>query len=338
MHLAIVSRVLGLLLMLFSMTLIPPIFISVFYQDSATTAFLISFALIFFIGALVWAPVYKHKQDLRTRDGFVVTALFWAVLGAAGSLPFILADSTSLSVVDAVFESVSGLTTTGATVIVGLDALPESILFYRQQLQWLGGIGIIVIAVAILPMLGIGGMQLYRAETPGPVKDSKLTPRITQTAKVLFLIYVTLTAVCALCYWLAGMTVFDAVGHAFSTVAIGGFSTHDSSMAFFDSPLILVIAMIFMVLSGVNFALHYVAWRSYSIFHYFSDPEVKFYLLCLGAGISITVAYLYFSGTYGVAGSVINGSFELISLLTTTGFGVADYCLLYTSPSPRDRG
>jgi len=325
MHLAIVSRVLGLLLMLFSMTLIPPILISIFYQDSATDAFLISFALIFFIGAIVWAPVYSHKQDLRTRDGFVVTALFWAVLSAAGSLPFILADSTSLSVVDAVFESVSGLTTTGATVIVGLDALPESILFYRQQLQWLGGIGIIVIAVAILPMLGIGGMQLYRAEAPGPVKDSKLTPRITQTAKVLFLIYVMLTVVCALCYWLAGMTVFDAVGHAFSTVAIGGFSTHDSSMAFFDSPLILVISMIFMVLSGVNFALHYVAWGSYSISHYFSDPEVRFYLLCLGIGICITVAYLYFSGTYGIAGSFINGSFELISLLTTTGFSVADY-------------
>lgn len=325
MHFAIVSRVLGLLLMLFSVTLIPPLFISIFYQDSATTAFLISFGIILLTGTVVWAPVYNHKQDLRTRDGFVVTALFWAVLGAAGSLPFILADSTSLSVVDAVFESISGLTTTGATVITGLDTLPKSILFYRQQLQWLGGIGIIVIAVAILPMLGIGGMQLYRAETPGPVKDSKLTPRITQTAKVLFFIYVTLTIACALAYWLAGMTLFDAIGHAFSTVAIGGFSTHDASMAFFDSPLILIIAMVFMVLSGINFALHYLAWRSYSITHYFKDPEVKFYLICIVGGIVITVAYLYFSSTYDFSGSLLNGSFELVSLLTTTGFGVADY-------------
>ena len=325
MHFAIVSRVLGLLLMLFSLTLIPPIFISIFYEDSATSAFLISFGIILLTGTIVWAPVHNSQQDLRTRDGFVVTALFWAVLSAAGSLPFILADSTSLSTVDAVFESVSGLTTTGATVITGLDTLPKSILFYRQQLQWLGGIGIIVIAVAILPMLGIGGMQLYRAETPGPVKDSKLTPRITQTAKVLFFIYLTLTAVCTIAYWLAGMTLFDAIGHAFSTVAIGGFSTHDESMAFFDSPLILVIAMIFMVLSGVNFALHYLAWRSYSVLHYFKDPEVKFYLICLGGGIVITVAYLYFSATYDFSGSLINGSFELISLLTTTGFGVADY-------------
>ncbi len=325
MHFAIVFRVLGLLLMLFSITLIPPILISIIYQDTATLAFALSFVLIFIIGAVVWAPVYKSRQDLRTRDGFIVTALFWVVLGAAGSLPFIIADSTSLSVVDAVFESISGLTTTGATVITGLDQLPKSILFYRQQLQWLGGIGIIVIAVAILPMLGIGGMQLYRAETPGPVKDSKLTPRITETAKALFLIYVTLTVVCGFSYWLAGMTLFDAVGHAFSTVAIGGFSTHDSSMAFFDSPTILVIAMVFMVLSGINFALHFVAWRSHSIWHYFADPEVRFYLWCVVIGIVITISYLYFSYTYDFTTSVLNGSFELVSILTTTGFGVADY-------------
>lgn len=325
MRFAIVFRVLGLLLMLFSITLIPPIFVSIYYQDTATLAFLISFAIILVMGCIVWAPVYRNQQDLRTRDGFIVTALFWTVLGAAGSLPFILADSTSLSVVDAVFESISGLTTTGATVITGLDDLPKSILFYRQQLQWLGGIGIVVIAVAILPMLGIGGMQLYRAETPGPVKDSKLTPRITQTAKALFFIYTGLTVICALSYYIAGMSLFDAIGHAFSTVAIGGFSTHDQSMAFFDSPAILMIAMFFMVLSGINFALHFVAWRSLSVKHYFLDSEVKFYLWCVVIGIVITVSYLYFSSTYDFAGSALNGSFELVSLLTTTGFGVADY-------------
>jgi len=325
MRFAIVFRVLGLLLMLFSMTLIPPMLVSLIYDDSALFAFVISFVIILLFGTAVWAPVHNNKQDLRTRDGFIVTALFWAVLGAAGALPFILAESTSLSVVDAVFESLSGLTTTGATVITGLDALPHSLLFYRQQLQWLGGIGIVVIAVAILPMLGIGGMQLYRAETPGPVKDSKLTPRITQTAKALFFIYLGLTVICGVSYWLAGMSAFDAIGHAFSTVAIGGFSTHDTSMAFFDSPTILVIAMVFMILSGMNFALHFVAWRSLSIKHYLIDPEVKFYLSWLIIGTLITVGYLYFTSVYDFSGSLINGSFELISILTTTGFGVADY-------------
>ncbi|MGS2718375.1 TrkH family potassium uptake protein [Eionea flava] len=325
MRFAIVSRILGLLLMLFSITLIPPIFVSLLYHDTALSSFLTSFFVIFFIGVAVWFPVHNSKQDLRTRDGFIVTALFWAVLGLAGALPFILVESTSLSIVDAVFESLSGLTTTGATVITGLDTLPKSLLYYRQQLQWLGGIGLVVIAVAILPMLGIGGMQLYRAETPGPVKDSKLTPRITQTAKALFFLYTGLTIVCGLSYWLAGMTPFDAIGHAFSTVAIGGFSTHDSSMAFFDNPTILIIAMVFMVLSGINFALHFVAWRSLSVRQYFTDPEVKFYLSCILIGTLVTVCYLYFSKVYDFSGSLINGSFELISILTTTGFGVADY-------------
>lgn len=326
MHFAIIFRVLGLLLMLFSITLLPPALVSLLYNDLAITAFITSFLITFGTGLLIWLPVYSSKQDLRTRDGFLITALFWAVLGLAGSLPFILAESTSLSAVDAVFESMSGLTTTGATMITGLDTLPQSILFYRQQLQWLGGIGIIVIAVAILPMLGIGGMQLYRAETPGPVKDSKLTPRITQTAKVLFFIYVSLTAACGLCYWLAGMTAFDAIGHAFSTVAIGGFSTHDASMGFFDSPAIMIIAIIFMILSGVNFALHFVSWRIRTVSHYFQDPECRFYIYCILIGTVITISYLYFfTHVYSLTDSILFGTFELVSILTTTGFGVADY-------------
>ncbi len=325
MHFAIIFRVLGLLLMLFSMTLLPPAMISLLYDEHSIHAFIISFAIIFGIGIAVWLPVYNSKQDLRTRDGFLITALFWAVLGLAGSLPFIIDKSTELSFVDAVFESISGLTTTGATVILGIDELPHAILFYRQQLQWLGGIGIIVIAVAILPMLGIGGMQLYRAETPGPVKDSKLTPRITQTAKALFLIYLSLTVACGFSYWLAGMSAFDAVGHAFSTVAIGGFSTHDASMAFFDNPAILIIAIVFMVLSGINFALHFVAWRSRGLLHFWRDPECKFYFWCLFIGTIVTILYLYFSGVYHFSKSALYGSFELVSILTTTGFGVADY-------------
>lgn len=325
MHFTVISRILGILLMLFSLTLLPPFFVSVYYKDGAHFSFVLSFMISFAVGFIAWLPFYQVRDDLRTRDGFLVTALFWLVLGSFGSLPFILAPETHLSISDAMFESLSGLTTTGATVITGLDQLPRAILYYRQQLQWLGGIGIIVIAVAILPMLGIGGMQLYRAETPGPVKDSKLTPRITETAKALFLIYLSLTLLCAAAYYLAGMTLFDAVGHAFSTVAIGGFSTHDASMAHFDSPAIMVVCIIFMLISGVNFALHFVAWRARSLRNYIVDPEFLFYASMIGLGVTVTVSYLFYSGTYAAIDSLIIGSFEFVSILTTTGFGVADF-------------
>ncbi|MFT7558384.1 MAG: trk system potassium uptake protein TrkH [Flavobacteriales bacterium] len=327
MHYAVIAKILGMLLMLFSLTLLFPTFVSLYYLDGSYVSFLLAFSISFATGLLSWLPSHKVKRDLRTRDGFLVVALFWFVLGIFGSLPFMLDNTTQLSFVDAMFESLSGLTTTGATVLTGLDDLPKSILYYRQQLQWLGGIGIVVIAVAILPMLGIGGMQLYRAETPGPQKDNKLTPRITETAKALFLIYVALTVACAGAYYLCGMSLFDAIGHAFSTVAIGGFSTHDSSMAFFDSPAILVICIVFMILSGVNFALHFMAWRSKSLAHYLNDPEFRFYASMIILGCCITVFYLRFTGVYGLSDSVLKGSFELVSILTTTGFGVADFSI-----------
>ncbi len=327
MHYAIISKVLGLLLMLFSLTMAPPIVVSYIYDDHTAAAFILAFVITFLTGLMAWYPVHQVKQDLRTKDGFLITSLFWCVLALFGSLPFLIADSAQLSFVDAVFESLSGLTTTGATVITGLDALPKSILFYRQQLQWLGGIGIIVIAVAILPMLGIGGMQLYRAETPGPVKDSKLTPRITETAKALFLIYLCLTIACTTAYWVAGMSVFDAISHAFSTVAIGGFSTYDASIGHFQSPSIMLICIVFMVLSGINFALHFFAWRAKKLSHYINDPEFRFYISMMIIGIVIVTAYLAYSGTYGVNTSLITGAFELVSIFTTTGFGVADFSL-----------
>jgi len=327
MHFAIIAKVLGILLMLFSLTLMPPVFVSLWYGDGAYGSFILAFGITFATGLMAWLPVYSIRQDLSTRDGFLITSLFWTVLALFGSLPLILADATQMSVVDAVFESLSGLTTTGATVLTGLDQLPRSILYYRQQLQWLGGIGIIVIAVAILPMLGVGGMQLYRAETPGPVKDSKLTPRITETAKALFFIYVSLTLLCAGAYWLAGMEPFEAVSHAFSTVAIGGFSTHDQSIGYYDSGAIMLVCSVFMVLSGINFALHFFAWQSKSIKHYFRDPEFKFYAAMLILGISITVTYLRTSNTYNLQDSVLYGIFELVSILTTTGFGVADFSI-----------
>ena len=221
-----------------------------------------------------------------------MTAAFWIVLGLYGSLPFLLSDAIDVSVFDAVFESVSGLTTTGATVLIGLDTLPQSILLYRQLLQWLGGIGIIVLAVAVLPMLGIGGVQLYRAESNGPAKDSKLTPRITSTAKALFSIYLGLTVACALAYYLAGMTVFDAISHAFSTIAIGGFSTHDASMGFFHSDVVLVIASLFMLISAVNFGLHFIAFSKRNPSVYSFDSETKFFSWMILFAVAITCTTL----------------------------------------------
>lgn len=327
MHFAIIAKVLGILLMLFSLTLFPPILVSLWYADGNHLAFFFTFGITFSTGLALWFPVHNHRGDLRTRDGFLVTSLFWIVLGLFGSLPFIFSQDLYLSYTDAMFESLSGLTTTGATVITGLDFLPKSILYYRQQLQWLGGIGIIVLAVAILPMLGIGGIQLYRAETPGPVKDSKLTPRITETAKALFAMYLSLTVACALAYWLAGMSLFDAIGHAYSTVAIGGFSTHDASIGYFDSPAISIICTFFMIVAGINFALHFLGWHDKSLRHYFQDPECRFYFSWIAVGIVITVGYLYFSNTYDLGPSFLHGSFEFVSVLTTTGFATADFSI-----------
>lgn len=325
MHIALIFKILGMLLMVFSLTLFTPIIVSLLYNDGAYPSFLMAFAITLVSGAIMWMPVSSQKADLRTRDGFLITSLFWLVLGLFGALPFYLSSSPHLGISDAVFESLSGLTTTGATVITGLDELPKSILFYRQQLQWLGGIGIIVIAVAILPMLGIGGMQLYRAETPGPVKDSKLTPRITETAKALFFIYLVLTASCALAYWFAGMSGFDAICHAFSTVAIGGFSTHDSSMGFFNSPTIMLISSFYMLAAGINFALHFSVWRHRSFNHYIVDSESRFYAYTILIAALFVIVYLLLTKTYTLNDAFIHGLFQTISIATTTGFATADF-------------
>ena len=326
MSFAAVQRILGLLLTVFSFTLVPPFVVALVTRDGTAAAFASAFALTLSIGFISWLPVRSIRRELRLRDGFVVVVMFWTVLSAIGALPFVLADDPHLSITDAMFESISGLTTTGATVITHLEVLPKSILYYRQQLQWLGGMGIIVLAVAVLPMLGIGGMQLYRAETPGPMKDSKLTPRITETAKALWYIYLSLTIVCGFAYWLAGMSAFDAVGHAFSTVAIGGFSTHDASIGYFNSSVIDMIAVVFMFLAGVNFSLHFVAFRHRSISGYWRDSEFRFYTLLLSSVILLTVLGLYFTQTYDRwQDALLNGLFQAVSIGTTAGFTTAEF-------------
>ena len=326
MNWTVALRILGLLLMMFSLTMLPPVAISALYQDGSWLPFVESFVFILAAGGLCWFPVRNRRKELRLRDGFLVVASFWTVLGTAGSLPLFLADVPSMSFTDAVFESMSGLTTTGATVLTGLDTLPESILFYRQQLQWFGGMGIIVLAVAVLPMLGVGGMQLYRAETPGPVKDTKLTPRITETAKALWYVYLTFTLTCVGGYMLAGMDLFDAVCHAFSTVAIGGFSTHDLSIGHFNSAAIDMVAIVFMVLAGVNFSLHFFAWRNVSVTHYPKDPEFKAYIFVLLMLSAVVIVSLTVMGTYNDwSATFINGLFQSVSIATTTGFTTANY-------------
>ncbi|WLI74699.1 TrkH family potassium uptake protein [Halomonas alkalicola] len=325
MSLRMILRILGLLLMLFSLTMVPPILISLLFGDGQWNAFAIAIAITVVTGAVMYLPNRRARKELRTRDGFLIAALFWSVLALFGSLPLMLTGDSALSITDAVFESFSGLTTTGATVITGIEHLPESILYSRQQLQWLGGMGIVVLAVAILPTLGVGGMALYRTEIPGPLKDSKLTPRITETAKALWYIYAALTVTCMLAYMAAGMNWFDALGHSFSTVAIGGFSTYDASIGHFDSAVIEMICVFFLIVSAVSFSLHFVAWREKRLTHYFQDPEARFLLLFLLGLAVITVVSLWLTETYGTERGLRHGIFQVVSVATTAGFGVADF-------------
>jgi len=326
-----VLLILGVLLCMASLTMLPPMGISLWEGDGEHMPFLISFLLLVAIGGFLWSTYRDEPRELRLRDGFLVVAAMWIVMGMAAALPLTLARNPALSFTDAVFETVSGLTTTGATTIIGLDTLPSSILYYRQQLQWLGGMGIIVLAVAVLPMLRIGGMQLYRAETPGPMKDTKLTPRITETAKALWYIYLVITVLCALSYWVAGMSVFDAIGHAFSTLSTGGFSTHDASLSYFHSPLIEFVSIVFMAVSGINFSLHFLAWRRLSVRVYLEDPEVQTYFFVLGMGALASTVVLFFTNIYdGVFESFRFGLFQVVSCITTTGYTTASF---YTWPA-----
>ena len=319
------TRILGTLLMLFSFAQIFPGFLAYFFEEREFVYnFIVTGFVTFLIGCFLFFLASEKNGDLRTKDGFIITIFFWTVLGFFGSIPFYLAELEGVSYIDSLFESISGLTTTGATVLVGLDDMPKSLLFYRQLLQWLGGMGIIVLAVAVLPLLGVGGMQLYKAETPGPLKDSKLTPRITETAKALWVVYLSMTISCSVLYKYFGMSWFDAVCHAFSTISIGGFSTHDDSFAFFANSGLRWTAIIFMVISGINFALHYLAWTKKRLFHYFYDSEVKLYLSLLTSTALITYLTLYFSENI-YDEMVVDSVFQAVSIGTTTGFLTSNY-------------
>tara|TARA_B100001142_G_scaffold177763_1_gene177447 strand:- start:8593 stop:9999 length:1407 start_codon:yes stop_codon:yes gene_type:complete len=311
--------------MIFSIAQVIPGFLAYFFEENEFVYnFILSGFITFVIGCFMFFLAADKNGELRTKDGFIITIFFWTVLGFFGSLPFYLANLEGVTYIDSLFESISGLTTTGATVFVGLDDMPRSLLFYRQLLQWLGGMGIIVLAVAVLPLLGVGGMQLYKAETPGPMKDSKLTPRITETAKALWFVYVSMTISCAILYKYFGMSWFDAVGHAFSTISIGGFSTHDANFAFFNNSSLRWTAIIFMVIAGINFALHYLAWTKKRLLHYFYDSEVKLYLSLLVSTALITYLTLLFSDNV-YDEMLVDSAFQAVSIGTTTGFLTSNY-------------
>lgn len=319
-----VFRAMGMIIMLFGLTMLVPLILSWVTNDGAQTAYDEAFALTMLSGAWCWYHFRHCKKELTVRDGFLMVVLVWTVLPAMASLPFIIHLGTSFT--DAYFESVSGLTTTGSTVLVGLDSLPMSINLWRHQLVWVGGMGLIVLAIAILPLLGIGGRQMFKAETPGPMKDSKMTPRIAETAKGLWLVYVGITLCCTLGYRWAGMDWFDAVCHAFSTMGLGGFSTHDASFGHFDSPAIEAVCILFMLTAGINFAAHFLALSGRSLRPYVDDPEVLWFLGIILISTVIVAIYIWKHGMYPeMVTAFRHTAFNLVSIATTTGFSSVDY-------------
>ncbi|MAZ77282.1 MAG: potassium transporter [Legionellaceae bacterium] len=323
-----ILKILGAFLSLFSFTMIPPVIVGLIYQDSEISPYLIGFAVTLAVGLLLWLPTMRIKTELRTRDGFLVVILFWVVLSFFAAIPFVIATHPHVSFINALFESVAGFTTTGANVLPELDHMSHAILYYRQQLQFIGGMGIVVLAVAILPMLGMGGMQLYRAETPGPLKDDKLTPRIMSTAKAVWMLYLGLCLICFIAYWIAGMNVFDALCESFTTVSTGGFSVHDASFYYYSQPAIKIICIIFMALGGINFSLHYSAIVQRKPLNYWRSIEFRTYLYILIIVSIITSIVLISYGYYPTVGNdIMSAIFNTVSFVTTTGFTNGNYAL-----------
>jgi trk system potassium uptake protein len=317
------QKIVGIMLLLFSVTLVIPLITSFIYSDGNHYTFIYSFLIILGLGSILYLPNISAKNDIKIKEGFLIVVLFWVILSIASSIPFMLDKQLSLSFTDALFESVSGWTTTGATIINNLDILSPSILIYRQELQWLGGMGIVILALAILPMLGVGGMQLYKAESTGPIKDNKISPRITETAKSLWSIYLGLTVSCALLYYVAGMNLFDSIAHSFSTIAIGGFSTHNLSIGYYNNSMIEVICVFFMLISAINFVLHYMALSSKSLSCYLKDSEFITYTLIILSLLSVFILYVSFSTNVNIPLHDI--IFQTISFITTSGFTTTRY-------------
>jgi trk system potassium uptake protein TrkH len=320
-----VVHVLGQLLSVFGVTFLLPIFASLIYRDGTWWDFALAGLISSGAGLLIWASTRRFKRELKSRDGFLLVTLAWVLMAGAATIPLLLVIH-GLSFTDAYFETTSGLTTTGSTVLTGLDSLPPAINLWRCALHWYGGMGIIVLALAILPLLGVGGMQLYKAESPAPGKDARLTPRITETAKALWFTYAGITAACIIALKLCGLSWLDAICHAFSAMALGGFSTHDASVATFNSAAVELVLMLFMLIAAMNFARHFLALRRLSLAPYRSDPEAGPMLLVVGSSVALVTLIVSASGIYRDFWETLrHTAFAVVTMATTTGFVVDDW-------------
>ncbi|MCZ4304040.1 TrkH family potassium uptake protein [Zoogloeaceae bacterium G21618-S1] len=315
----------GLITMIFGLMMGFPLAVSFFLNDGATTAYDESILITFGVGLVLWYTARNARHDLRTRDGFLLVSATWLILPVFAMLPLILY-IPELSFTDGYFEAASGLTTTGATVLSGLDQLPLSINLWRCFLHWIGGMGVIVLVVAILPLLGIGGRQMFSAEAPGPMKESSLTPRITETAKALWVTYVILTLACGIALWLAGMPGWEAVIHAFSVMGLGGFSSWDNSIAHYDSALIEGVIIVFACAAGLNFATHYRALHKRSMAPYREDPEVGFFaLVVIGSILMLTAFLMAQPDPMTLPTTLRHVAFQVVSISTSLGLASTDY-------------
>ena len=322
-----VVNVLGKMVLVFGLTMLIPLGLALWGNDGARFAFEESILITMGCGLLMWLATRRYKRELQTRDGFLLVVLVWSVLPIFAMLPLLFC-LPELNLSMAYFEAVSGLTATGGTVLSGLDALPPSINLWRGEIVWLGGMGLIVLVVAILPLLGVGGRQMLNAEIPGPMKENKLTPRIAETAKGLWSIYASLTLACVIAYKWAGMDWFDAVMHAFTTLGLGGFSSHDASYGYWDSPLIESVAIIFMMIAGINFATHFLAWRAKSLTSYRHDSEIGWYVVIMLISCIGLAFYLWFADVYTDPLVALRyATFNIVSVATTTGYSNTDYSL-----------
>jgi trk system potassium uptake protein len=320
-----VAHILGLMTGFFAFLYVVPAVCSLIMRDGKLADFAMAAAANAVVGFTVALATRKYRREFRARDSVMLVTLAWVVMSVSATLP-LLSAIPGLSFTDAYFEAMSGLTTTGSTVINGLDALPPSLNLWRCTLHWIGGIGIVVLAVAVLPMLGVGGMALYKAETPGPVKDEKLTPRITETAKALWLTYLLITLAGVVALHLAGMSWFESICHSFSAIGLGGFGTHDSSVKFFDSAAIEAVLIVVMILATINFARHFTAFRTMSLLPYKRDTEAKGVLITLLVATLVVTGILWLDGQYAELGtSLRHAAFAVVSVATTSGFVTEDY-------------
>lgn len=325
MRLIPIVHLCSVLLILYSLSMFGPILVNVIYDDGDFNGFFVTFILAFSTGLTGWQFTRHGNTKLSSRDGFLVVVLFWVVFSVVSALPFMLDNSVKASVEDAFFESISGITTTGGTIMPHVDNLPHAILFYRAQLNFLGGLGIIVLALAILPLLGVGGAKLYQSESVGPLREDKLSPRLADTAKQLWLVYSGLAIAALLAFKVAGLPWFNAVCYALSTVALGGFSTHDASLGFYNNLSVEMVAGIFCFLSGINFALYYRTIISRSAMPLLKDPELKAYFFIALAVATFTIVELYRCGRFPLTESLVHGFFQSMSVMTDNGLTTADY-------------